>query len=138
MKISIIFLALFYSVLGSMQEGEPQQYKVQKNTLCMGDVAKLGKKEIKFLEVVSDSRCPKEVSCIWAGEVKILVGFYEGGDLKGEKVISGSNISIGEFFDTEGLMINQIFVAPYPEIDKKILPEEYSVSLEIYEKLPGN
>ena len=31
------------------------------------------KLHIKFLEVVTDSRCPKGVTCIWEGEVSCLV-----------------------------------------------------------------
>ena len=135
MKISIFFLALFHSVFTVFQEPVPPKYNIYKESLCAGDVMQLGDKGIKFKKVVSDSRCPKNVTCVWAGEVKILIEFYEDGKLKGEKIVAGSNNSISEFFKNEEIEISQLNVYPYPETSSKILPEEYSVSIQISEKI---
>src|SRR3989344_4754754 len=32
---------------------------------------------IKFLEILEDSRCPRDVRCIWAGQVRILVNIMK-------------------------------------------------------------
>ncbi|MBS3134137.1 hypothetical protein J4214_02805 [Candidatus Woesearchaeota archaeon] len=32
---------------------------------------------IKFLEILEDSRCPRDVQCIWAGQIKILVNIMK-------------------------------------------------------------
>ena len=146
MKITIFFLALFHSVFLNNQDPVPQKYNIQEATLCMGDMLVLGDKEIKFKEVVSDSRCPKAVSCIWAGEVKVLIQFYEDGKFKGDKIITGTNISIGasdivaganisiaEFFGTDELEIKKVVVTPYPEANYRISQEEYSVELLVSE-----
>lgn len=152
MKITLIILALFHSVfLVDQEDPELQKYNIHQKILCSGDTMELGAKRIKFKKVVSDSRCPNGVTCIWAGEVQVLIEFYEDGELKGEKVISGSNISIGknevvagtdisiaEFFNAKGLKIKGIEVLPYPQANRKISPEEYSLNLEISEKVKTN
>ena len=124
MKISIFFLTLFHWVFTVFQEPVPPKYNIYNESLCAGDVMQFGDKSIKFKKVVSDSRCPKNVTCVWAGEVKILIEFYEDGKLKGEKIVPGSNNSFSEFSKSEELKISQLSVYPYPETSSKILPEE--------------
>ena len=34
---------------------------------------------VKFLEMVEDSRCPRDTNCIWAGNAKIKVKVSKGG-----------------------------------------------------------
>lgn len=47
----------------------------QEFSLAIGQKAHIEGEElqVEFLEVTTDSRCPKNVTCIWAGEVKCLV-----------------------------------------------------------------
>lgn len=151
MKTAIIFLALFHSIFLIDQDSVTQKHNIHSQTLCIGEDMILGEgQSIKFKKVISDSRCPRgeAITCIWAGEVKILVEFYENGKLKGEKIITGSNtsinrnevvagtaISIADFFNVEGLKISSVAVYPYPEAGYKISPEEYSLNLEISEKV---
>lgn len=150
MKISIFFLVLFHSVFTVAQDPGPPEYDFHDQLLCLGDSMNLGSKEIKFKKVVSDSRCPKGtgITCIWAGEVTILVELYENGKFVGEKIIAGTNlskgqneiiskasISLSEFFNSENLKINSVLVTPYPEAGRKIAPEEYSLNLQVAEKL---
>lgn len=148
MKITIFLFALFHSVFISSQDPVPEKYKIHSATLCAGDVLSFGERSLKFKKIVSDSRCPKNVTCIWAGEVKVLVEFYEEGKFKGNRIISGSNIAIGEieivptsdismheFFETEGLKIQKIAVTPYPVASNKINPEEYTVEISLVERL---
>jgi len=158
MKICIFFLALFHSVFILAQDPKPANYNIRDATLCIGDLMQLGDKSIKFKKVVSDSRCPKAegITCVWAGEVRVLVGLYEDGKFKGDKIITGSNIlaeeiyvdgemkedkivtssniSIAEFFNMENLVIKSIIVSPYPR-SGKISPAEYSLSLKISERV---
>ena len=151
MKITIFFLALFHSVFLIDQEQETPQYNLHSKMLCMGDAMHLENRTIKFKKIISDSRCPRGVTCIWAGEVKVLVEFYENGKLKGEKIVTGSNvmmneneivsskdISLSEFFDVENLKISSVAVYPYPEAKHKISAEEYSVTLKVSEKIKAD
>ena len=148
MNIIIIILALFHSIFFADQDPVPPKYNIHQKILCSGDTMELGDKTIKFNKIVSDSRCPNGVTCIWAGEVKVLIEFYEDGEFKGDKVITGSNISLGqneviagtdisiaEFFNVKGLNIKGVVVSPYPQANEKISVEEYSVNIEISEKV---
>lgn len=152
MKIAILFVVLFHSAMAVTQDADPSSYEIHEATLCLGDSMEMGNKIIKFSEVVSDSRCPKGlgITCIWAGEVKVLVEFYENGKLKGDKIVTASNvlmeedysvssdISIAGFFNVNELNIKGIGVFPYPEGSERIAPEEYKLNLKISEKLQSD
>ena len=153
----LLFLTLLFSGAVICQEPEKPRTEIQTASLCIEDMMPVAGGVIKFKKVISDSRCPKgdAITCVWAGEVKILLEFYEDGKLKGEKIITGSNIiveesykegeleeeritansntSIAQFFNGRDLSIESIVVLPYPGT-KKILPDEYSVNLTISEK----
>ncbi|UCH43402.1 MAG: hypothetical protein JSW16_02350 [Dehalococcoidales bacterium] len=48
--------------------GEESALKIGDSIIIEGEEL-----QIKFLEVTGDSRCPKGVTCIWAGEVSCMV-----------------------------------------------------------------
>jgi hypothetical protein len=52
----------------------------QESTLSVGQSIVIAGENfaIKFVEVTSDSRCPQNVTCVWAGEVSCLVEITEG------------------------------------------------------------
>ncbi len=147
MKIALFLFVLLHSVLIGNQD--PVSAKnVQEASLCLGESLVIGDKQIKFKKIISDSRCPKRVSCIWAGEVKVLVEFYQDGKFKGEKLITGSNYSAGnanitgatdistaEFFKNSQFVIKRVVVMPYPEAGYKIGEEEYSLQLVVSQAL---
>ncbi|WP_300441057.1 hypothetical protein [Christiangramia sp.] len=159
MKINLLFLALFLAVLMRGQESETTENNTWNVQFCIGDSLRLGEKSIKFKKLISDSRCPKgdAITCIWAGEVIVLMEFYQNGKLQGAKQITGSNIllediyidgkivekkiplksniSISEFFDEENLAIKALVVSPYPTAGRKISSEEYRLDLIISEKV---
>jgi len=161
MKIGILILALFYSAVSQYQKHDSSEYNTYSANLCIGDMMPVAGGAIKFKKVISDSRCPKgnAITCVWAGEVKILVEFYADGKLRGDKIITGANIlveesykdgelekeritansntSIAQFFNGRDLSISNIVVLPYHGT-KKILPEEYSIKLTISEKIKKN
>jgi len=150
MKTTILLLALIYSVLAISQEPERSKYNFHTTNLCIGDTMMLGDIGIKFKKVISDSRCPEGTTCIWAGEVTVLIEFYEDGNYKGEKTIVGTNIlageteiihnpaiSLSEFFQIGDLKLTGIVVKPYPR-SKKILAEEYSLRLMVSEEIDEN
>ena len=152
MKIAILILVLFHSAMAIKQDPEPSSYEIHEATLCIGDRLEMGNKLIKFVEVVSDSRCPKGkgITCMWAGEVEVLVEFYENGKLKGDKIVTASNvlmeedysissdISIAQFFNVQELDIKGVEVFPYPDGSERIAPEEYKLKLKVLEKLPSD
>lgn len=101
-----------------------QEVPVSLNVdLEMGQAIELEKSSIKFLKVTSDSRCPKQVSCIWPGEAKVLLGITVMGKyVEKEVVVSGTG---GEFTIAEDLQVLVSHLRPYPETAIPIAPSEY-------------
>ena len=87
---------------------------------------------VKFVKVISDSRCPKDVNCIWAGEAEVLIDVFKNGVKREQRIIKVSssylsNASLVTVLDDSELHVMNL--APYPEYDIKIKPEEYYLQL---------
>lgn len=83
--------------------------------LMMGNIADFGDTQIKFVEVLSDSRCPSNVTCVWAGEAKVLVEVYKNGQFAEEKelVFGGLTKSLN-IVNNELLGVRALKLQPYP------------------------
>lgn len=67
--------------------------------------------EMKISKIISDSRCPEGVSCIWAGEVQLELEIY-----KNQKLEKSETLSI----NSKMLEPNKQFFAEYISTDKKV------------------
>jgi hypothetical protein len=67
--------------------------------------------EMKISKIISDSRCPEGVSCIWAGEVQLELEIY-----KNQKLEKSETLSI----NSKMLEQNKKFFAEYISTDKKV------------------
>jgi len=86
---------------------------------------------VKFNEIVSDSRCPKGVQCIWAGEVSSLIVInYQNQDK--EMVLKLLGAGEGEDLFTDYII--KFTVEPYPEYEKELKAEDYRLHLTISKK----
>lgn len=102
--------------------------------LMNGEMADFGDTQVKFVEVLSDSRCPKDVTCVWAGEAKVRVEIYQNGELSEAKELTfggltkSLNIIHSELLDVQALKLQ-----PYPlsSSDKKSM--EYYLVLDVQE-----
>lgn len=68
---SLLFLMML--CVGALQAGSPDSppieitVKLGQSVDCGGGIA------IRFEDVLEDSRCPKDVNCVWAGNAKVSV-----------------------------------------------------------------
>ncbi len=79
MKQSILLIAIFITSFSFSQDSA--KTKKAKTSIITSKVF-LGKSIIVEdfkIEFLQDSRCPKGVNCIWAGEVIILADLYKNG-----------------------------------------------------------
>jgi hypothetical protein len=84
--------------------------------------------EIRFIEIVSDSRCPKGAQCIWAGEVSALIEIeYEGQKKTMVLTQSGDSDTTSEFMD----YTIAFSVEPYPELNTTIKDADYRLHLVV-------
>ena len=88
--------------------------------------------KITFTNVAEDSRCPQGVTCIWAGNGKVV--------LKLGKARRRSNtISLNTTLDPkhdvyQGYEVKLVSLAPYPKKDVAIKKKEYVATLVVSRK----
>ncbi|MES1263172.1 MAG: hypothetical protein ABUL69_02370 [Peristeroidobacter soli] len=94
-------------------------------TLAMGERVLLDKNTVvKLVNVVEDSRCPVDTTCIWAGEVKILL---EGSmkDRKPTYLREGGSTLVDNY------QVTLVRVEPQPVSTAKIAPKDYRATLRV-------
>ncbi|HLV92201.1 MAG TPA: hypothetical protein VKX34_03680 [Aequorivita sp.] len=74
---------------------------------------------VKFLEVVEDSRCPKDVSCIWAGRAIVKAEVTSNGKTE-EKILIFGEVKSREtpnttLFNSKEFSLKGITLNPYPD-----------------------
>jgi hypothetical protein len=84
---------------------------------------------IRFDDVKEDSRCPKGVQCIWAGNAQIAIEVYQENM---EKIMFDLNNNRGAKVASYGkYKIHFAGLSPYPEANKTINKTEYKLRLKI-------
>lgn len=132
MKYLLFSLILTFSAGVFAQDTQVNMYS---SSLTIGERLDIGNRSLKFNEVISDSRCPQGVTCIWAGEAIISVEVYEDGKCIEEKLISVTSTNIPLDFSAENIIYNiaGLSLNPLPSVNKQTLPEEYKLMMRVSE-----
>ncbi len=90
---------------------------------------------ITFLKVVEDSRCPSDVTCVWAGKADLIFDILKN-QSKEITLSTYTNNTLNVF---DKYKIQLIDVKPYPTSTKTIKPEDYVAILKITkdDKIPN-
>lgn len=94
--------------------------------------------QLRFIAVLSESRCPEDVVCISAGEVTVILRLTEtlaSGNTQRTDfglTLLGTDIS---HFEYQGLYFRLAEVSPYPVSTEQIDDEDYSIVVE-YRSIP--
>jgi hypothetical protein len=87
---------------------------------------------ITFDRVASDSRCPMDALCIWAGDAIVAVSISEGAGGSVHRELhteaAGSEASYLAY------SIKLLALAPYPRSDRQIGPGDYVATLAVARK----
>lgn len=88
---------------------------------------------ISFVSVEQDSRCPRDVICVWEGAAVIGLKWQDPGS---EGQFMNLNISTQEgkeriTYDGEVYSIELVSLDPYPELEVPIAPDDYSATLRL-------
>ncbi|WP_296383638.1 hypothetical protein [Winogradskyella sp.] len=131
------FASLFYTLEAQVQ--------VVKDSLSISKIVGYQQKivfedyEIKFKKVVVDSRCPKNVMCVRAGEAEVLVSIYKNGNFIEDKkiridasgcVMESNNLA----FNTKTFKIYGFALTPYPGGVNDIADKEYELEIVLKPK----
>jgi hypothetical protein len=102
----------------------------EKFTLAPGDVAAIEDTglRVQFVSVTSDSRCPADAICVWAGDAVAAVRIFDDGgrrdadlhthDQQRTSVVHGD------------LRITLVQLQPYPFSSRPTQPSDYRATLE--------
>ncbi|SOC79525.1 hypothetical protein SAMN06296241_1050 [Salinimicrobium sediminis] len=124
MKKTFWLWLLIFPVLLTAQE-KPEVKNISAD-LGIGQHLSFGKISVDFLGIISDSRCPKDVTCIWPGEAKVLLGITENGKyFEKEVVIRGGGAEISVAND---VLMQFSQLRPYPKTGVKIPADAYCMS----------
>jgi hypothetical protein len=97
-------------------------------TLAPGTTAsvKAAGMSVRFVGVTEDSRCPRDVTCIWAGEVKILLEIHESGKAASPMdILEGGSAAAGAY------RVTLVRVEPQPTSTARIAAQDYRATLKI-------
>src|SRR5689334_11857043 len=122
--LRILPIALLALALNACQASGAKHASIGKDfTLAVGKSAVVDGQnvEVRFVQVIEDSRCPLGLTCLWAGQVRVrlLVGGSEQDLLKGQSVGVGA------------VRVTVLEVNPEPVGNQKILPERYRVVVRV-------
>ncbi len=134
MKKVVTFLFIVFSSIAIAQNNtvvEQQFIKVRQNSCIAAEGYKL-----LFKEVLTDSRCPEGVACIWAGEVTVIVSVYKDSEFIEDKklvFITNNNAEnlkwITPYLNNDQKRINSLSIEPYPNVKKTIKPKDYYLKI---------
>jgi len=134
---NILLLVVLFSFAALHAQKSERAYPPQIVTkLKIGQEMTLPEHSLKFIKVISDGRCPSDVSCIWEGEIKALIGIYKAQQLVEEKtmVIKGHGKTVIDknlLFKNEDQQIHGYNIIPYPNSTDQIAAEDYVLELVV-------
>ena len=89
------------------------------------------KLKVKFVSVANDSRCPKDVTCVWAGNAEVLIQADSNGKTADLKLNTMGAANFPKEAKHLGYTIVLIKLSPQPSKDKGIKPGDYEATLLI-------
>lgn len=132
----LLFFLLFpflYSSSNSSSEQERKLFQLASPIVIDYNQKVLIEEEgvsIKFINVISDSRCPTAAECVWAGEAELQFIASRANDS-----ILFNLINSGQHFGQDTILfdlhIKLAEVIPYPDVSKRIVLKEYKAKLII-------
>ena len=99
--------------------------------LSVGQRVSFGKLQIKFTLVESDSRCPKDVECVWAGNAAVRLRLTSGRRAKTVTLNTGRSSAFSDETAYQGYRIKLVNLTPYPRSDRKNTARDYKLTLSV-------
>jgi hypothetical protein len=130
----LVSAALFYASVGlgcasnpaqpsQLEPGQP--FELRSGTSASSPAGL----KITFHGVTTDSRCPMDVVCVWAGDAIIAVSLSQTAGGQAERELhttpNGSEATYLAY------SITLVALAPYPRSDRQIRPEDYVATLTV-------
>ncbi len=127
---------LFFGLLLILASGCPEQPSGGTLEISYGQTAEVPGEQMKAtFTAATDSRCPKDVDCVTAGEAKVSLTVDKGGaseaiELTAKGLCHEEDGSCGSEAIALGYRFRLLSLNPYPEQDVMPNPEDYVVKVE--------
>ena len=130
--LAAILALLVLSLPACARPAEASARLGEEFTLAIGQVSGIAGEDlrVKFIEVVTDSRCPEGAVCIWAGQASSLVELTHA--KTPNRLVLTQPDGTGSFLDYEIAFDLQ----PYPQVGRNIEDKDYRLKLKITRKSP--
>jgi hypothetical protein len=127
-RLATIVSCLVLTGCGAAPAREPQSVDLGAEfTLAPGAAVSVKSVSMKvtFVSVTEDSRCPRDVTCIWAGEVKVQLV------IDGPRSASQVEILEGDTAVSSEYRVTLVRVEPPPVSTARIAPRDYRATLRV-------
>lgn len=133
MKTFVIFLSFLMGIQASAQEDDQITAPIIVAKIPLGETAVFEGAAFTFESVIEDSRCPKDVTCVWEGEARVRVVIETASDRKVKQIFfHGERYGTEKentLVETKTKKLIGYRLSPYPETN---LPkEERAYELEV-------
>lgn len=129
--LSVLFLLCFTSVV-SAQDSTLVALETPKLSIGLVEGGSYMHEyvTVKFIKVIQDSRCPKNVMCIRSGEAEVLIGIYKNGLLLEEKsIIVRPNTRLLTLYSNAEVIVSAVNLLPYPKEAGTVSDRSYVLDL---------
>jgi len=126
LRLAAILSCLALAGCGAVPAQQPPTVELGAEvTLAPGEGVAVNNARLKvrFVGVSEDSRCPRDVNCVWAGEVKVRLEIFAIEQSRVELREGESTLS-GEY------RITVVHVEPQPVSTAHIAPPDYRATLK--------
>lgn len=134
MKINLLLLALFSISIFTAQEASIHPPVIVAK-IPLGNTVQFENTSVTFLKVNEDSRCPSDVTCIWAGQAKISLSITSN-EKTTEKELVFHGTQLGDeaqntLFASETNTYIGYRLSPYPISTKPFGERKYKLEVFI-------
>ena len=113
MRVFTILFLCFSMSLMSAQEDTPTAPRIAVK-LDLSESIVTRDFNIEFLEVLEDSRCPKDVVCVWEGQARVKVRISGEGIDEEELELTLGKKDLNVIFTGEDFILKAAALTPYP------------------------
>lgn len=136
LAVTVVILALGVPGCESPAEAPDRQYALltkgpQEVTIRYGDEVAVNGSVIRvaFGDVLSDSRCPVDVTCVWEGNAQVQLGIRAG--MGPTHALLVNTTLEPRFAEWQGIRVTLLELMPAPRSGSRIKSESYSVRLRL-------
>jgi len=134
MKKCCFLLVLFIS-LGCHSQKDVPADKDETYNIALGETLSIDSYTIAFVEVLEDSRCPKNMTCVWQGRARVkLIIEPETGPEEEQIVILGKLQSEEKANTVLASIVNQalevVALSPYPDANTELDTKSYTLMIQ--------